>query len=117
MLVVGNLFSIRGRISRRQYAVISLVIVVVSYAFAFAIGFVSAVSDGDVHNAGMFGLAVGLIGCLLQGFLAVRRLHDLGKPGWYFWLMLIPFYNIYLSLVLCFTKGSNDANPYGPAPA
>ena len=114
---MGTLLSLRGRIGRGQYAIITLAITLVSYAFAFAIGFVSAVSDGDVHNAGMLGLGVGLAGCLLQGIFAVRRLHDLGKPGWHFWLFLVPFYNIYLSLVLCFTKGSNDTNPYGPAPA
>ena len=112
-----NLFSMRGRISRREYALITLVIVLISYAFAFAIGFVSAVSDGDVHNAGVLGLAVGLAGCVLQGFVAVRRLHDIGRSGWHFWFFLIPFYNIYLSLVLCFTRGSEAANEYGPAPA
>jgi uncharacterized membrane protein YhaH (DUF805 family) len=114
---MGNLFSMRGRIGRREYAIVTLVITLISYAFAFAIGFVSAVSDGDVHNAGMLGLAVGLAGCLLQGFVAVRRLHDLGRSGWQFWLFLVPFYNIYLSLVLCFTRGDDADNEYGPAPA
>lgn len=113
---MGNLFSMRGRIGRREYAVVSLVIGLISYAFAFAIGFVSAVSDGDVHNAGVLGLAVGLAGCVLQGFVSVRRLHDLGRSGWHFWLFLVPFYGIYFSLVLCFTRGSTSDNEYGPAP-
>ena len=114
---MGHLFTMRGRVGRRQYAYVSLVIVLVSYLFAFAIGFVSAVSDGDVHNAGVFGLVVGSVGCVLQGFVSVRRLHDLGRSGWHFWLFLVPFYNIYLSLILCFTRGSSAENEYGPAPA
>jgi small-conductance mechanosensitive channel len=70
----------RGRISRREYALITLVIVLISYAFAFAIGFVSAVSDGDVHNAGVLGLAVGLggkevAGGILAGYYTRQRLH------------------------------------------
>ena len=114
---MSNPFSIRGRMSRRQYAVYTLLIVLVSYAFAFAIGFVSAVSDNNVRNAGMFGLIVGLAGCILQALLAVRRLHDMGKPGHHVWFLLIPFYNIYFSLILCFTQGTGTDNEYGPARA
>lgn len=114
---MSNPFSIRGRMSRREYAVYSLLIVLVSYAFAFAIGFVSAVADNDVRNAGMLGLGVGLAGCVLQALLSVRRLHDLGKPGHHVWFLLVPFYNIYFSLILCFTRGSNTDNPYGPVSA
>jgi len=114
---MGNLFSIRGRISRRQYVMASLVIVLISYAFAFAIGFASGVSGGDVKNAGLLGMTVGIVGSIVQAFLAVRRLHDLGKPGWHVWLFFVPFYNIYLALVLCLTPGSTSGNDYGPAPA
>jgi uncharacterized membrane protein YhaH (DUF805 family) len=114
---MSNPFSIRGRMSRRQYALYTLLIVLVSYAFAFAIGFVSAVSDSAVRNAGMLGLMVGLAGCVLQALLAVQRLHDLGKPGRLVWLLLVPFYNIYFSLILCFTPGASAENEYGPVPA
>jgi uncharacterized membrane protein YhaH (DUF805 family) len=114
---MGALFTTRGRLSRRQYVIATLVILLITYAFAFAIGFASGVSGGDAQNAGMWGMIVGLVGCALQALLAVRRFHDLGKPGWHFWLLLIPFYNIYLSLMLCFTKGSSSPNEYGPAPA
>jgi uncharacterized membrane protein YhaH (DUF805 family) len=114
---MGKLFSMQGRISRRQYFVMSLIIVAITYAFAFAIGFASGVSGGDAQNAGFLGAIIGVVGCIVQAFLAVRRLHDLGKPGWHYWLFFIPFYNIYLGLVLVFAKGSTGANEYGPAPA
>ena len=114
---MGSLFSMQGRISRRRYIVASLVVVVFTYTCAFAIGFASGVSGGDLQSAGVLGMVVGLLGCVVQAFLAVRRLHDLGKPGWHYWLFFVPFYNIYLALVLCFAKGSTSANEYGPAPA
>jgi uncharacterized membrane protein YhaH (DUF805 family) len=50
------------------------------------------------------------------GFLSyplVKRLHDLDLPGTYFWLALIPLYNIYL---LFFRKGTEGLNRYGPDP-
>lgn len=114
---MSNPFSIRGRMSRRQYAFYTLLIVLISYGFLFAIGS-SAVSGGDaVRNAGMLGLMVAIASAILQGLLAVRRLHDLGKPGRYVWLFLVPFYNIYFSLILCFARGTGTDNEHGPAPA
>lgn len=107
----------RGRIGRGRYAAITLVIALVSYAFAFVIGSMGAASDGDLRNASLMGLMVLVLGSVVQALISVQRLHDLGKPGWHIWFLLVPFYNIYFSLVLCFTPGSNDPNPRDASPA
>ncbi|MBK8052502.1 MAG: DUF805 domain-containing protein [Saprospiraceae bacterium] len=39
----------------------------------------------------------------------IRRMHDVGKSGWYF---LIPIYN----LILALTEGEKGFNKYGPDP-
>ena len=50
------------------------------------------------------------LGVLVPYFgVAVRRMHDVGKSGWFF---LIPLYNI----ILCFTEGQHGENEYGPDP-
>jgi uncharacterized membrane protein YhaH (DUF805 family) len=41
--------------------------------------------------------------------VSVRRMHDVGKSGWY---ILIPIYN----LVLACTNGDTGTNEYGPDP-
>tara|TARA_B110000459_G_scaffold179685_1_gene205868 strand:- start:986 stop:1153 length:168 start_codon:yes stop_codon:yes gene_type:complete len=41
--------------------------------------------------------------------VAVRRMHDVGKSGWF---ILIPIYNI----ILAFTDGDSGDNKYGPNP-
>ena len=41
--------------------------------------------------------------------VAVRRMHDVDKSGWYF---LIPFYN----LILACTEGTQGENQYGEDP-
>jgi uncharacterized membrane protein YhaH (DUF805 family) len=41
--------------------------------------------------------------------VAVRRMHDVDKSGWY---CLIPIYNI----ILAFTEGTKGDNQYGPDP-
>lgn len=44
--------------------------------------------------------------------VTVRRFHDLGRTGSDYWLLLIPFYNIYLGLVLLMKKGDESPNLY-----
>ena len=62
-----------------------------------------------------------LAGAVAGGFWAavavtVKRLHDLDRPGWHWWLMMVPLYNIYLGLVLVFQKGTVGPNSHGHDP-
>ena len=41
--------------------------------------------------------------------VAVRRIHDHGKSGWF---ILVPFYNLYLVIA----DGEGMPNAYGPVP-
>lgn len=45
----------------------------------------------------------------------VRRLHDTGKSGWWYWLALVPFGGIVVIVFLC-QQSEFVANQYGPAP-
>lgn len=114
---MGKLFSTEGRIGRQQYFLTTLGVVVATYFVAFVVGFAAGITGAGESAATFFGFVIGLAGAVVQGFLVVKRLHDLGKPGWHYWLFLIPLYNIYLGLVLLFTPGDHAANEYGPAAA
>jgi uncharacterized membrane protein YhaH (DUF805 family) len=114
---MGKLFSTEGRIGRQQYFLITLAVVVVTYFLAFVVGFAAGITGAGESAATFFGFVLGLGGAVVQAFLVVRRLHDLGKPGWHYWLFFIPLYNIYLGLVLLFTPGETSSNEYGPAVA
>jgi uncharacterized membrane protein YhaH (DUF805 family) len=51
-----------------------------------------------------------LLGVLLPGIaVGIRRMHDVGKSGWF---ILIPIYN----LVLAATEGDKGPNEYGTDP-
>lgn len=45
----------------------------------------------------------------------VRRLHDTGKSGWWYWLSLVPFGGIVVVVFLC-QPSELSANKYGSAP-
>lgn len=66
-------------------------------------------------------LIIPLVGAILGGIWAgiaitVKRLHDLDRPGWHWLLLAVPFYNIYLGLVLLFARGTWGPNRFGPDP-
>ena len=48
--------------------------------------------------------------------VAVRRLHDIGKSGWFLLIALIPIAGWIWILVLLFTDSNNGPNRFGPNP-
>jgi len=100
--------STRGRMGRRPYFIWSLMVTIATYACAVALAFAAGVSESAINTASMIGVGVAIVGTVAQMCLAARRLHDIGRPGWHCWFFLIPFYNIYLSLVLLLAPGVED---------
>jgi len=50
------------------------------------------------------------------GLQTVRRLHDINRPGWHYFLLFVPFYNLWLTFLLTFKGGDQSKNNYGPEP-
>jgi uncharacterized membrane protein YhaH (DUF805 family) len=111
-----ELFSMQGRFSRQRYFLTGLVVTLIMYALAFVLGFAIGMAGIDPAIATGVSYLISVIGIVVWSFLVVKRLHDLGKPGWHYWLMYIPLYNVYLGLVLLFTKGVTGPNQYGEDP-
>ena len=51
--------------------------------------------------------------CLL---LVIRRLHDIGRSGWWWLLVFIPFVNFIMGIYLMSQKGETGPNRFGPDP-
>ena len=65
--------------------------------------------------------AVPLVGVVVAGFWAaiaitVKRLHDLDRGGWQWWLLLVPLVNFYIGAILLFAKGTDGPNEFGDDP-
>jgi uncharacterized membrane protein YhaH (DUF805 family) len=92
--ITKHYFDFQGVASRKEYWMFFLFNVII----AFVIGFVAGLIRIPVIST-LYSLAV-----LLPGIgIAVRRMHDIGKSGWW---VLAPFYNIWL---LC----QPSKTPYG----
>jgi len=70
-----------------------------------------------INNDGSFALmSLFTIGLFLPGLaVAVRRLHDIGKSGWFLLVWFIPFGGIWLIVSLA-TEGVKGSNEYGADP-
>lgn len=69
-----------------------------------------AVNAGPL--AGVFSLVI-----LLPGIsVMVRRLHDTGRSGWWFWIVLIPLIGWIFLLYWMIKAGDAGNNAYGPDP-
>ena len=47
---------------------------------------------------------------------AVRRLHDTGRSGWWYLIVLVPFAGIIILIVFLATEGNPGQNAYGSPP-
>jgi uncharacterized membrane protein YhaH (DUF805 family) len=58
-----------------------------------------------------------VVAMLLPGLaVAVRRLHDVGKSGWWMFVCLIPVVGAIWLLILFCTEGQSEQNRYGANP-
>ena len=48
--------------------------------------------------------------------VCVRRLHDTGRSGWYYFFILIPVFGQIILLVLLALRSDYGENDYGPHP-
>lgn len=102
--LVEKYITVSGRAARSEYWWFVL--------FVFAVGLVLQLIGGDVLS-GIFGLAV-----LLPGIaVAVRRLHDLDRTGWWNLLVLIPLIGALVLIFFFFIhRGTAGPNRFGPDP-
>ncbi len=98
--VFQNFATFSGRARRQEY----WMFVLFNCIFSIVITFVGAAID--IPQLGNLYTLVALIPSIAVG---VRRMHDVGKSGWY---LLIPIYN----LILAVTEGEKGPNQYGQDP-
>lgn len=82
------------------------------------IGLVGAAQESTgLIILGFAGYRLGALATLVPSLaVAVRRLHDINKSGWYYFIALIPLVGTILFLVWFFTDGDRFANKYGEDP-
>ena len=96
-----------GRARRQEYWMFTLF----NCICTFVLSFIDALTEVPVLST-LYLLAV-LVPSLA---VCVRRLHDVGKSGWMYFIGFIPIVGMVWLLVLFCTEGEHGANNWGPDP-
>jgi uncharacterized membrane protein YhaH (DUF805 family) len=108
LAVLKNYAGFSGRARRTEYWMFFLINVIITLVFN-VIGL--AVKAGT-YVGWIYGLLV-----LIPGLaVAVRRLHDTGRSGWWVLIALIPVIGVIILIVFLATEGEPGDNAYGSNP-
>lgn len=106
--VLKNFGNFNGRARRKEY----WMFVLFNFLITLAISLMELALPSMVYLRVIYGLAV-----IIPGLsLSIRRLHDIGKSGWYNLVAFIPLIGAIWLLILTCTEGDSGSNQYGPNP-
>ncbi len=111
LVVVKNYTGFEGRAQRQEYWMFYL-FYVIFYAVAAVIdNFLAAILGFPILTI------VFALGLLLPSLaVTIRRLHDIGKSGWWIFISLVPVIGTIWLLVLLCTDSIAGENEFGPNP-
>jgi uncharacterized membrane protein YhaH (DUF805 family) len=106
-VVRDNYANFNGRARRQEYWMFVLFHMIFTYGGLIVLGLIAAAIESPFI---IFIVHIYLFAVMIPSLaVAVRRMHDVGKSGWY---LLIPIY----SFILAITEGDKGTNQYGPDP-
>ncbi|MFZ4059545.1 MAG: DUF805 domain-containing protein [Ferruginibacter sp.] len=116
-VVFKNYANFTGRARRAEYwyYVLGNALLIIPF-------YILAIVGISTDNVGFSSLGFAVYGLVLLGTIipslavTVRRLHDLNKSGWYYFIGFIPLIGGIVLLVWFFTDGNRFTNNYGNDP-
>lgn len=84
------------------------------FLFNFVVSMVASVVDAALHSV-VLGLIVTLGLILPTLAVGVRRLHDIGRSGWWLLIGLIPLVGAIVLIVFACTDSEPGPNRFGPS--
>lgn len=103
-----------GRARRKEYWMFILFNIIFAIV-AMILDNVLGIAFGQIGYGPIY--VIYALAVLLPGLaVTVRRLHDVGKSGWMYFIVLIPIIGAIWILVLMCTEGDSGSNEYGSNP-
>lgn len=108
-----NYANFQGRARRKAYWMFVLFNIIAIIVLGMIEGVVGLRGEGGYGIlSGLYSLAIILPGLAV----AVRRLHDTGRSGWWLLIGLVPLIGSIVLLVFFVSDGQPGSNQYGPNP-
>lgn len=110
LALTSNYCRFSGRSSRSEYWWFNLF----GFILSFVIGLIGMAVNEQVEQVLLVLVGLGLL--LPSLGLSVRRLHDVGKSGWWLFISLIPIIGSVILLVFYCQDSQPYDNEWGPVP-
>lgn len=108
-------WTVKGRASRSEFWKggfgNAILLGIGTYFIAYALA-----ATGMIELLAAFQTILGLATTWIGFILTMRRLHDIGKSGWWCWTAFIPLIGTILLLIWACRASEPAENPYGPIP-
>ncbi|MDC3348538.1 DUF805 domain-containing protein [Flavobacteriaceae bacterium] len=118
-----NYANFKGRARRKEYWMYTLIFTVLLIALMTIMFSVLSFSDetGIETGPGVYLTVILVIVFLFAHFiptiaLTVRRLHDTGKSGWWYLIVLVPYLGNFVIFIFTLIDGDREDNKYGSNP-
>jgi uncharacterized membrane protein YhaH (DUF805 family) len=119
-VVLGKFATFKGRASRHEYWSFWFYNVSMSFAILTISGILGNISNIDRDLIwgipAVFFPVFFLVIILPSISVTVRRLHDIGRSGWWCWINLIPYVGSFIFLIFLLSNSKDEGNRYGPNP-
>ena len=103
-----NYANFNGRSTRSDYWYVALA----NFIIGFVLGFIGGLLHIETITTVIS--AIYMLATLVPSIaIVVRRLHDINKSGWYYFMVFIPLVGIIILLVYLCTPSMDMNNPYG----
>lgn len=115
--VLDNYANFKGRARRAEYwyFVLANFLLIIPFYVLAIIGTLN--NNTLLLTAGVIVYALIILATFVPGLaVIVRRLHDINKSGWYYFIALIPIIGGIILLVWLFKDGDRFDNNYGRDP-
>ena len=117
--ILSNKYSdFSGRARRKEYWYWTLnyiIVLLIAMVMDNLLGLNFELLGQDLGYGWLY-LIVGITHFLPGLAMVIRRLHDVGKSGWFYFIILIPLIGIIWMLVLVCSDGVKEENKWGTNP-
>ena len=110
-----NFLDFRGRSGRPEYWWFTATHYIVYIFFIIAADRVILMASGAIYAVVAIILASYLVAAIIPSIsVTVRRLHDTGKSGWWYFLTFVPVAGNLVLLYFTLEMGDRETNRFGP---
>tara|TARA_B100001113_G_C20741428_1_gene462499 strand:+ start:161 stop:541 length:381 start_codon:yes stop_codon:yes gene_type:complete len=114
-----NYTNFSGRARRKEFWMFYLfyfIVIIIAMMLDQALGLTFDLGYGAEMPYGYLYSLAALLHFIPFLGLHTRRMHDVGKSGWFLLISLVPIVGAIWLLILWCTDGSSEENKYGPSP-